>query len=125
MERLHDGKRWVVLDFGRARTETVAVFSPFRCRLDIADLTEGLEALNAEEDARRLRQTAEALLPPLRDEQTDLVLCWDFLNYLRRPALTALMERVAARCRPGTVAHALVVYSAARMPATPGGYVPL
>ena len=45
IERMHAGDRWVVLDLGTARTETIAVMSQFRCRLDIADLADGLDVL--------------------------------------------------------------------------------
>ena len=52
-------------------------------------------------------------------------MCWDLLNYLQRPALKALMARVAARSRPGTLVHALIAYSAPRMPARPDRYAAL
>jgi hypothetical protein len=125
IERMHDGGRWVVLDLGPARTETLALLGQFRCRLDIVDLADGVDELNAEPDPRLLRERVEALLPPQRKEPTDLVLCWDLVNYLTRPAFAALMESVATRGRPGTLAHALVFYSAARMPARPGIFVPV
>jgi hypothetical protein len=125
IERMHAGDRWVVLDLGAARTETIAVLSQFRCRLDIADLADGLEALSAETDPRRLRELVETLLPPKRKEPTDVVFCWDLVNYLTRPALAAVMEGIAARGRPGTLAHCLVVYSAAKMPVRPGIFVPV
>ena len=118
-------RRAVVLDLGPARMETVALFSQFRCRLEFADLGDGLDALNAETDRLLLRQITEAALPRRRQEAPDIVLCWDLLNYLQRPALAALMARVAARSRPGTLVHALITYSAARMPARPDRYAAL
>jgi hypothetical protein len=124
-ERLDTGGRWVVLDLGAAHRQTISFFSQYRCRLDVADLGEGLEALNAESDPVRLAFAAEALLPMRHDDTTDIVLCWDVLNYLERPALTALMSCVAARARPGTLMHALIVYSDRYMPAQPGNYLPL
>ena len=126
IERLQTAAgRVVVLDLGTARTETVALFGQFRCRLDIADLAEGIDALNAESDPKALRDKTEALLPPKRREPTDIVLCWDLLNYLRRPALATLMESIAARGRQGMLAHCLVFYSTPHMPARPGCYVPI
>lgn len=115
-------RRAVVLDLGPARTETVALFSQFRCRLEFADLGDGLDQLNAEADPLLLREIAEALLPRRRQEAADIVLCWDLLNYLQRPALKVLMARVAVRSRPGTLVHALIAYSAPRMPAKPDRY---
>lgn len=118
-------RRAVVLDLGPARMETVALFSQFRCRLEFADLGDGLDQLNGEADPLLLRQKAESLLPRRRQEAADIVLCWDLLNYLQRPALKTLMACVAARSRPGTMVHALIVYSAPRMPARPDRYAAL
>jgi hypothetical protein len=125
VDRLADGGRFVVLDLGAARTETVRLFGQYRCRLDIAELADAVDMLNAEESPRRLRELAEAALPGRRRESTDLILCWDLINYLKRPALTAVMEAIAIRSRPGSLAHALVYYSARRMPQRPSCFVPL
>jgi len=115
----------VLLDLGPVRPETVALLTPFRCRLEIADLADGLAALDQEPDRELRREKAEALLPPARQEPIDIVLCWDLLNYLQRPAITTLMECVGARMRPGAFAHALIVYSGTRMPARPSHFAPL
>jgi hypothetical protein len=125
VERLHSGERCVVLDLGAARTETIAVFGQFRSRLDIADLADGLEDLNAETDPDLLREKIESILPVQRAEPADVVLCWDLLNYLKRPVLSAVMSAVADRARPGAFAHALIVYSSKTMSVKPGGFVPL
>ncbi len=124
IKRLETGGRWVVLDLGPARSATIRAFGRFRCRLDIVDLAEGLDVLNGEADPRRIRTHAEHLLLPRRNETTDIVLLWDLINYLNRPALTALMECVAARCKRGALAHGLVYYSAKRMPDKPTTFVP-
>lgn len=125
VERMQEGERAVVLDLGPAQPATISLFSNFRCRLDIADIAESLPSLNLEaEDPEALRQHAEALLPPKRDEPADMVLCWDLLNYIGPAALQALMTCVAERGRPGMVAHALIAYSAPRMPAKPNRYAP-
>lgn len=118
-------KRWVVLDLGPAQASTIGFFNRFRCRLDIVDLPPRLESLNTEEDKQQLHEQAEALLPKTRGEATDIVLCWDLLNYLNRPALTALMNCIAARSQTGTLVHALIIYSGTRMPAIPGLYAPV
>ena len=118
-------RRAVVLDLGPARMETVALFSQFRCRLEFADLGDSYEQLNTETDPLLLGGMAESVLPRRRQEAADIVLCWDLLNYLQRPALRALMARVAARSRPGTMVHALIAYSDPRMPAKPNRYAAL
>lgn len=104
----------------------MGLLSRFRCRLEIAELADGIDTLNTPElGPQELRERAEALLPKRREEPTDLVLCWDLLNYASRPALAALMERVAARSRRGTLVHALIYYSAPLMPSRPSCFVPV
>jgi hypothetical protein len=122
---LDEASRFVVLDLGRARSQTIAAFSGYRCRLEIGDIADGVDPLNTETDAKALRDKVEALLPPKRREPIDFVLCWDLLNYLTRPALALLMDSIAARGRRGMLAHCLVFYSAPHMPAKPGCWVPL
>lgn len=125
VDSLSEEKRSVVLDLGPVRSETVALLTPYRCRLDIADLADGLEALNQEPDPALLRERVEALLPPPRQEPIDILLCWDLLNYLQRPAIVALMTALSGRMRPGAFAHLLIVYSGTTMPARPSRFAPL
>lgn len=125
LELQDDDRRAVILDLGPARTETVALFSQFRCRLEFTDLGDCFEELNAETDPSLLLQRVESLLPRWRREAADIVLCWDLLNYLQRPALKTLMAQVAVRSRPGTLAHALIAYASPRMPAKPDRYAAL
>jgi hypothetical protein len=121
---MEDDARRVVLDLGPARSATVATFGRFRCRLEITDLGAAVEALNATEEPADLQPALRALLPPPRPEKTDLVLCWDLLNYLEPPVLKALMNEVQSRLRPGSLVHALIAYSTPRMPARPQHITP-
>jgi hypothetical protein len=125
IRRLEGGGRWIVLDLGAAHSSTIKTFGKFRCRLDIVDLAADLETLRGETDPRLLRQRVETLLPRRGTEATDIVLCWDLINYLAPPALTAVMESIALRCKPGALAHGLVYYSMRQMPERPGSFVPL
>jgi hypothetical protein len=125
IQRLQSGGRWVVLDLGAVRSATIRAFSRFPCRLEFVELADGLDSLNGEIDPRRIRQCADALLPLRRPEGVDVVLCWDLLNYLNQPALTAVMECIALRCKRGALAHGLVSYSAKAMPEHPSTFVPL
>ncbi len=126
LERMEEGGRWVILDLGAARNETLTVFGRYRCRLDIADLADALGTLRVGEDTNDelLRERADDLLPPRRPEATDIVLCWDLLNYLALPAIAALSSRLAARALPGTLVHALIAYRDATMPTRPAGIAP-
>ncbi len=125
VEQLDPERRLIVLDLGAAHTQTVALFGQFRCRLDIADLADDLHRLNNEPEPELLPETAEALLPRRHDEPVDLVLCWDLLNYLEKPALKALMARIAQRVRAGALVHSLIAYSEPKMPLHPGQFIPV
>jgi len=125
INQIPEGNRQVVLDLGPARPETVALFSRFRCRMEIADLAPALPALNLAGEDDPLPDAVNRCLPAPRQEAVDVVLCWDLLNYLDRPALTALMETLALRCRPGTLVHFLLYYSEPQMPEKPGRMAPL
>ena len=124
IENLSRRERWVVLDLGAARTQTIALFRDCRCRMDIADIADEVNDLNAITEPQLAQETVESLLPKGNEEATDLVLCWDIMNYLERPALQAVMSRIAARAGPGTLVHALIFYSHTNMPLAPGSYVP-
>jgi hypothetical protein len=125
IQRLRSGGRWVVLDLGAAHSATIRAFGEFRCRLEIVELADGLDSLNGEIDPRRIRQRADALLPARGRELVDVVLCWDLINYLNQPALTAVMECIALRCKRGALAHGLVYYTNKMMPERPSTFLPL
>lgn len=124
VERIGAGGRWVILDLGPAQATTVAFLTRFRCRLDIVDLPASLDAVNAGRQGDELHRQLDAILPDSRKEPADVVFCWDLLNYLERPAFTALLDHVAERARPGALIHALLAYSATRIPARPGAFLP-
>ena len=122
---LQRGGRCVILDLGPARSGMIAFCNRFRCRLDIIDLAQDLDALNGTDDPVELGRRAGTVLPRQRGDPADVVLCWDLLNYLQRPALGALMDQVATRARAGALVHVLIAYSLKRMPVQPGALFPV
>lgn len=129
VDRLEAGGRHVVLDLGPASTPMLDLLGQFRCRVEIVDFAsdDGIGRMNADaESADALLARAETFLPAYRGEEDalDLVFCWDLPNYLKPPALTALMSAIAARTRPGALAHALIVYSERSMPERPRRFFP-
>ena len=127
-ERLISGldteRRQVVLDCGAARSGTVALFSAFRCRLDVFHLAELLPQLHKEEDpAHRQHLLADRLHNP-RPEPGQLALCWNLLNYLQATEIETLADLLASRLAPGAFLHLLIEYSSPHMPASPGHWVP-
>ena len=92
--------------------------------LDVVDLADDLADLNREDDEAARRARAQSLVTPRHEEPLDLVLCWDLLNYLERPALKTLMACIAKRTRSGAHVHALMCYSTPKMPAVPSHHIP-
>lgn len=126
---LDPAQRFVVLDLGAASTAMLGLLSGYRCRVEIAGLTDAefvasinAATLDADLDAAAVARTA---MPAGNGEPADLILCWDLLNYLNREAIATLVRELSARARPGAVAHALMAYAEARMPARPGRFEPL
>ena len=119
--------RHVVLDLGAASTALLALLGQARCRVEIADLAHfgGIDRLNATESGPALQAAVNSMLPTRRpDDAFNLVFCWDLPNYLTLNALSALMNAIADRARPGAVAHALIYYAERDMREQPGRFVP-
>ena len=125
IQMLEEDRRWVVLDLGAARPQTIGLLNRYRCRLDVADIASGIKSLSVASDSIVLGDRINALVPTCHTERTDITLCWDFLNYFERDALTVLMANIAARSRPGAFVHALIVYSDKVMQDQPGQFVPV
>jgi hypothetical protein len=124
VESLQEDRRRVILDLGPVRPEVVNMLGGLRCRLEIADLAQQLAALNGAAEPAELEAAVESSLPPAGGEPIDTVFCWDLLNYLDRPALTAMMRAIRRRLAAGARLHALIVYSTPRMPPVPARIAP-
>ena len=126
MDSLAEDRRWVILDLGTARPQTIDLLSRFRCRVDIADLEEPVVAsLDWKDDSEEAPDPVEPLRSMPRSEPVDVILTWDYLNYLNRQQITALMTAIANRSRPGAFVHALIGYSRSVMSRRPGLFAPL
>jgi len=103
------GKSFSVLDLGSASPANLDFFLGRGARLTVADFTPS---------------RAEALSDLVRAEpgtHFDLVLAWDFLNYLQRDRLGLLLRSLEPYFRPGTTIHALIA-TRREMPAAPRRY---
>ena len=126
IDNLNEDRRWVILDLGAARPQTVELLSRFRCRLEIADLADTVTASGVGAgDPVRFTDLSEALHATPDNEPVDITFCWDFLNYLIPEQMTELIKEIAARCRPDAFVHALIAYSDPLMPQWPGQFVPV
>ena len=120
LEGLDESDRLTILDVGDGVPETVAFFSRFRCRLHFAGLFDA-PALRAEpaalaqtdEDPQAPFDAAFAELFDFSDEtRFDIVLLWDFLNYLPVPALKAFSHALRPYLHRGTRAHGFGAFKA-------------
>lgn len=126
IDSLAEDKRWVILDLGKARPQTIDLLSNFRCRVDVADLEEVVVAsLDWKNETVPAPDPVESLEAMPQTEQVDVTLTWDYLNYLSQPQITGLMTAIAKRSRPGALAHALIGYSGSVMARRPGLLAPL
>ena len=127
MTRLDETERHVALDLGAASTAMLALLGRARCRVEVADLVHygGIDYLNTAEPGPELVKASNSLLPNRSaNDAVDLVFCWDLPNYLTLDALSALMNAIGERSRPGALAHALICYAETDMKERPGRFVP-
>jgi hypothetical protein len=103
------GKSFSVLDLGPASSANLDFFLGRGARLTVADFTPS---------------RGEMLSDLVRAEpgtHFDLVLAWDFLNYLQRDRLGLLLRSLEPYFRPGTAIHALIA-TGREMSASPRRY---
>lgn len=124
---LVDDRRHVILDLGTASTDMLALLGRARCRVEIADFAHfgGIDMLNNAEPGSALIDAANAGISDQPEgDLIDLILCWDLPNYLTLDALSALMNAIGRRARPGAIAHALIYYANREMRDRPARFIP-
>ena len=94
----------VILDFGPALGSNVDYFNEqLSCKLFIEDLYADLERFSQEGNLSEFPALLATRLNQV-DSSIDGVLCWDFFDYLERPAARVLAEQVVRLLRPGGTA---------------------
>lgn len=117
------GERIVVLDIGPPRSVNVAFFTPFRCRLGIGDALEDVVAINGVDDTALAMERLQTALPERLFAGTDLILCWDLLDYLDAKAIRHLASHLRQLVSPGAAMHMIVGYGVSSIPPSPQGYL--
>lgn len=124
--RFNRTERRVILELGATSAGTLDLLEGKRCRLLVADAAPALCELSERPvKSDPLRQRLETLLFDAGEEKIDTVLCWDLLNYLSPPLLTALAARLSAIMAPEGVVHAYIHSAQTAMPSRPQRYSPL
>jgi hypothetical protein len=111
LDALADGRRQHWLDLGRAQPALIERLGCGPNRLTVADL-----------DAPDPERGLTAPLPGTMRGGVDLVLCWDWPNYLSPEALARFGEALARVVHPGSALHALIHYRSDRMPESPQAF---
>jgi hypothetical protein len=119
-ESVDDEDRITVLDAGSGVAETLTFFSRYRCRLHFAALfdapalhAESLPALGPEDDPQDyFDEVFAGLLNYPEGTRFDLLLLWDFLNFLPVPALRAFGQALRPFLHRGTRAHGFGAFKA-------------
>jgi hypothetical protein len=113
-----------VLDLGPALAANVAFFRRLQARLRVSDLEGTLAEAGIWSPPKKLgRWPAQvaSVLSAGSDEQYDLILTWDFSNFLGRERWPAVAELLVERLRPTGVVH-LLARTGREMPALPGQF---
>jgi hypothetical protein len=98
-----------ILDLGAANGTNVAFLSRYPCKLHIADLYRSLRREGGPLP-RAADQFDRALALQLPEGEFDLVLAWDFLDYLNEVQLEVLGRHLRRRTAPQARVFALISY---------------
>jgi hypothetical protein len=109
--KLPRNRRIGVLDIGPAFPETIQFFSSYQCRLHFADLYSDPLVLRGSSHLSQetLRMAFFDSLAIPEGTRFDLVLLWDFPNYIDDDALRALDAVLRPYLNPGAMGHGFAV----------------
>ena len=115
IDKLAGGRPIRVLDFGQASSHTFQFLNGFNCRLQVADIRQGLAGFNrwlAEEPESEPGAIADALARVFDffgDNHYDVCLLWDSLNYLDSARLGLFARLLLPRLAPTAKLHGFAV----------------
>lgn len=112
--QLNRNRKLQILDIGPAMPETLQFFSPFRCRLHFAGMYAEPLVLDGGQDLshqERVEAFTQCLAIP-DETRFDLVLLWDFPNYLDDSDLIAFSESLSPYLHDRSRGHAFAVRTA-------------
>lgn len=129
MSEVTDQERVVVLNLGGCSHGLVNMLSAYQACLHVVDLPSEINAIrqvdrDAPGAAKTMTAVLDALLPDLRDEPADLLLCWNLLNYMDTVALQGLAAALSSRLRSTARLHAVMEYATEHMASEPALWTP-
>lgn len=124
LQRTQQRPRRIVLDLAPAASASMALYNELSCRLQLADFPSLRNQLARATNPQQFQTMLDAGLPQDPRHPANLVLCWDYLNYLPRGPISLLMQHIAQQAQPGALVHMLIAYSTPQMPAAPCLFTP-
>lgn len=103
-ERFAEPRKYNVLDLGPPRSDTLAFFAKIRCRLHVEDLFQNPDPYSGHAQRNPWQgEVSEQLLSCRGQTSFDLIIGWDYFNYLDISAISRLMTSIRECCQPGTL----------------------
>lgn len=113
-------RRIYLIDLSTLRPGILHCLSGLHVRLDVLGLDDcWLEGGNESVSSETFHDRFKSRLPDPNGELADVLLCWNFLNYLSPPEITATMDILLPRLSSQVEVHAVIESSAVDMPARP------
>ncbi len=116
--------RLIVLDLAAASRRRVEMFCALRCRATMLDFNEWIDGPDTAITPGNQYGTLDISIPCDPQHRPNVVLCWDFLNYIQREQLPALAAQICRAGGEGMLFHAVIAYTADTMPARPCHFMP-
>ncbi|MDH3689558.1 MAG: class I SAM-dependent methyltransferase [Gammaproteobacteria bacterium] len=108
-DRFREGRKYDVLDLGSPSSGSLAYFGNMNCRLHIEDLFQEPDPY-AEFSQRSPWKggVSDQLIERQDNTRFDLIIAWDFFNYMDITAIARLMSNINKYCEPGTLLFFLI-----------------
>ncbi len=94
-----------VLDLGPMTQGTFQFFSRLSCKIHFENLDEFIADNHDQPLDQALVRLREFLSPHNDEEKFDIILAWDFFNYLELPLIQALLNTLNNVCKKDTLLH--------------------
>jgi hypothetical protein len=112
-ERLFAAPGSCVLDLGPPSTNKFSFFTGAPCRFYTNNLPDNLFVRLATPGTAFNDEDFQELVPQSGPSGFDVVLAWDYFDYLQAPALKSLCTWLGKHCRPGALIYFLISHAKA------------
>lgn len=110
-DQLAAPRKHSILDLGKPLSRNIEFFSHVSCTLYVENLFESLIALPPPADGEGKNPYEDRVAKALAhspDTRLDVIFGWDLFNYMHGDQIHALMKRLSASCRSGTLLFIMI-----------------